>query len=481
MKKNYNSKTIKTIKTVLRCFVMMLMVSCGQDSVKDQINLIDETETELEGTDEVEEPKDTDSEIKGGELFDDIYQKILEYDFSVQEYPIDTTRYAGVVEQEFLKAFYDVLTNWVPLQYWDNQNPCFFKDSLLGRGKNFLSDRGFTESFVKKASYRLIDMDGDGLPELEIETGGWSCILKYDMERRQVTEYFELMLLSEGWKLLGSNRLGVHDTRYPHLERNKYLILDEQGETVQSFYFDIDFSNGTQFMVSAEGEINGQAVVTEEEWEALTEAFFDAMENPITYMTYEEVFGEIADWMGEPVDEEDVRRVYREFLAGERSAENVTISGMTNLKGEMRETEHLIYDVTGDQVPELVIRTKGEYYILTYRNDRLFVLLILPADDYVLLESGEILYRSIWENWDEYYEFDQIQPSGNILIGECFRRKDLNRDGIYDETDEYQCDTSGGAMQAITMEEWLEKTAEYLYVDGNGAMQIIGSLEWPAY
>lgn len=437
-------------------------------------------------TDMVEEGQE-DGGKEGDERSADLCREILKYDFSVQEYPIDTTRFTGDVEKEFLQAFYNVLTNRVPLRYWDSGDPCFFRDILFGSGKNSFSDSGFAESFVKKASYRLIDMDGDGLPELAIGIGEWSCILKYDTGQQRVTEYFELMLLIEGWKLIGSNRLGVHDTRYPHLERYKFLVLDEQGETAQSFSFNINSTNGMQFMISAEGEINGEAVVTKEEWEELTEAFFNVMETTVECMTYAEIFGEEADWSEEPEDGKEIKRVYQEFIAGERSAENIAmdmIPGMEDLKGEITGVEYLIYDVTGDQEPELLIRTKAEYYILTYRDGRLFLLLTLPTDNYVLLESGEVLYRSIWEDYDEYYEFDQIQPSGNILIENCFRRRDLNRDGIYDEADEYQCDGPRLSMQIITMKEWLERISEYLYVDEDGIMQVVGSIEdieWITY
>lgn len=66
-----------------------------------------------------------------------------------------------------------------------------------------------------------------------------------------------------------------------------------------------------------------------------------------------------------------------------------------DLKGEIGEEKYLIDDMTGDHVPELVIRADGRYDILTYRSGRLFVLWILSSDDYVLLEGGQVLYRSI--------------------------------------------------------------------------------------
>lgn len=77
-----------------------------------------------------------------------------------------------------------------------------------------------------------------------------------------------------------------------------------------------------------------------------------------------------------------------------------------------------------------------------------------------------------------------MQPSGTLYAGERFLRTDMNGDGIYDEKDQYEYDNSdpfyraggGDTMQTVTMEEWLEKIAEYLYVDENGRMQTIREL-----
>ena len=83
MKKNNNSKTIKTMAG---CFAVMLLVSCGHAIEDNQTSPMDKTETEQEGTGEVEkEPEDTGSNMEGEERsLGDLYQQILEYDFSVQ-------------------------------------------------------------------------------------------------------------------------------------------------------------------------------------------------------------------------------------------------------------------------------------------------------------------------------------------------------------------------------------------------------------
>lgn len=124
MSKNNNCKTIKAMAG---CFAVMLLVSCGHAIEDNQTSPMDKTETEQEETGEVEkEPEDTGSNMEGEERsLGDLYQQILEYDFSVQEYPIDTTLYTDEVEKEYLKAFYDVLVNRTSLEYWGDGKPFF--------------------------------------------------------------------------------------------------------------------------------------------------------------------------------------------------------------------------------------------------------------------------------------------------------------------------------------------------------------------
>lgn len=155
MKKNNNSKTMAG------CFAVMLLVSCGHAIEDNQTSPMDKTETEQEGTGEAEkEPEDTGSNMEGEERsLGNLYQQILEYDFSVQEYPIDMTLYTDEVEKEYLTAFYDVLVNRNSLEYWGDGEPFFFRD-YMGRLFSYLSDKGFAEVFVPGTPYRIIDMDG---------------------------------------------------------------------------------------------------------------------------------------------------------------------------------------------------------------------------------------------------------------------------------------------------------------------------------
>ena len=62
----------------------------------------------------------------------------------------------------------------------------------------------------------------------------------------------------------------------------------------------------------------------------------------------------------------------------------------------------------------------------------------------------------------------------------------MNGDGVYDETDQYECEDTRyhddpPMMRIVTMEEWLEEIAGYLYVDEDGTVKAVESLEWKAY
>ena len=102
---------------------------------------------------------------------------------------------------------------------YEAEGAFYFRDWF--RGVAYESDVELIES-LQKAKYRFIDMDGDGLPELAVQWAWDLCILRYDIDEKRVKGYFGP---AEGWGLLSSDRLGIHYTGSPHLERNEYRFL----------------------------------------------------------------------------------------------------------------------------------------------------------------------------------------------------------------------------------------------------------------
>lgn len=336
-------------------------------------------------------------------------EAIQDFDLSVQEYPIDTALYTAEVEQEFKNAFWEAISNQVPMVY-RSDGAVYFRDrDWLGVvGKR---DEEFYEE-LREAEYRFADIDGDGLPELAVQWEQELCILSYNMYEKK-----------------------VHLISHKEVSRNSA-------------------------------------------WEG--------------FVSFAEAFGDMPD--KQPVsaaDVEEAQKAYEEFLAGGRIAVNVTITDIVEPAGGS--AKYLVYDVSGDGVPELHIQTGKRYYILAYRHGRLFVWLMEVdwTDEgrrWDVLESGEVVRWTIQDDW-EFYAYWEIQPSANIVSNLSFQWEDVNGNGVHDEADIYKFDEWASLewdgrpkdTPAVTMEDWLELTADYLEKDESGRVQPRGMLAWSVY
>lgn len=108
-------------------------------------------------------------------------EAIQDFDFFVQEYPIDMALYTAEVEQEFKNAFWEAIFNQVPMVY-RSDGAVYFRDWLGVVGK---SDEEFFAE-LREAEYRFADIDGDGLPELAVQWEQEFCILSYNMYEKKV-------------------------------------------------------------------------------------------------------------------------------------------------------------------------------------------------------------------------------------------------------------------------------------------------------
>lgn len=404
-------------------------------------------------------------------------EAIKEFDFSSKEYPIDWDIYTPQMEQEYKEAFYMTITNQVPLEYGEEQ-AVYLRDYL--RGVEDFDDIEFIEQFVKNGKFCFIDCDGDGLPELVMDIGiNGFCILKYLPEEQKVESYH---WLNEYEVLLGSNQIGYCNPTSANNTRYGYKILDESGEVENQIYFTVYYGEDRKqyevFTFGSENIEKMSAYLNQEQWDEVTKDFFAALDCPVTMVSFEEAFGE--DFIGKealPENPDEAVRMYDEFLAGERVVENSNGRTIADIDdGSMR---YMIYDINGDHVPELHIQTAGDYYMLAYRNNVLFILLHEQMEEalkyYDIRQNGEIVYIYTTENKENYY-FCRFEFSGKSYKTARFYRNDRNGNSVWDEDDEYECNGD-----ICTLEEWLDRAGGYLCIDENGEVQILNLIEWKDY
>ncbi|MBD5498473.1 MAG: hypothetical protein HDR11_12040 [Lachnospiraceae bacterium] len=444
--------------TLALAAVLFLLAACGSSSTENEAG---EWQTKQQSEESL-----------------DVYAVIQDFDFSVQEYPIDTALYTAEVDKEFKNAFWEAISNQVPMEY-EAEGAVYFRDWF--RGVAYESDVELIES-LQKAKYRFIDMDGDGLPELAMQWAWDLCILRYDIDEKRVKGYFGP---AEGWVLLGSDRLGIHNTGSPHLERNEYRFLGGRDGIRQVFDFERDTMYETLCTVTASGEINVGAAVSEEEWEELAADFFYAMEHPVAFVSFEEAFGGVPDRkMVSAEDVEEAYRAYEEFLAGERSVGSEDIYDLITPTGEPDKrynASYCIWDVDGDGVPELHILSGREYTIYSYEDGEMvwFQAFFSRPWEYVLLESGAFLnldYQGYEDGEICYYYYFELDENGNEVNALRFEWKDTNRNNVCDEEDAFRF-----ADSPCTPEEWLAKTDKYLYVTEEGGVEVKNPVAWTAY
>ncbi|MBD5512371.1 MAG: hypothetical protein HDR08_14160 [Lachnospiraceae bacterium] len=373
--------------TLALAAVLFLLAACGSSSTENEAG---EWQTKQQSSESV-----------------DVHEVIQDFDFSVQEYPIDTALYTAEVDREFKSAFYAAISNQTPMVY-RSDGAVYFRGLL---GDMWERDEEFFEE-LREAEYRFADMDGDGLPELAMQWEQELCILSYDRHEKKV-----------------------------------HLIIDKE-------------------------------ISRNPAWEG--------------FISFAEAFGDVPDEQpASAADVEEAQKAYEEFLAGGRIAVNVTITDI--VESADGSAKYLVYDVSGDGVPELHIQTGKKYYILTYRHERLFVWLMEVdwtdvGGRWDVLESGEVVRWTILDDW-EFYSYWEIQPSAKIISNLSIEWEDVNGDSVHDETDIYKFDEwaslewngSPEDTPAVTMEEWQELTADYLETDESGRRQPQGMLAWSVY
>ena len=124
----------------------------------------------------------------------------VDIDFTIRESPVDTARYDAQTDRVYKEAFLKAITGQAPIRYRYREGTVTYRE-LLPDGEG-MGEEAFLKA-VRQSEFFYQDYDGDGLPELIIDTEG-PCVLKYHPKEDQVELYQQK---EQGWYLLGAGQM----------------------------------------------------------------------------------------------------------------------------------------------------------------------------------------------------------------------------------------------------------------------------------
>lgn len=267
---------------------MLLLSACGNPVNKQNV------EEENIGINSMEESNTAENEkasVMPAEDKEEMYicDIIRAMDFTAKEPQMDITPEEN---QLYLEGYLKVLKNEIPTI--GEEEVKYYKD-LWKAGIEF-------EQLVKEKDtreypylYYYDDLDGDGKPEFAVDQ---SCmyLFKYEKEQgkcrilyRTESCYFKA--------IIGAGQIWRHDGLHANTERDDFIGLGENG----SFQYILRLDKGTNpnhpyYEVGVGDEPTYYADVSEEEWNEITQPFFEMVENnAVLRKTLEEVFGDLLD------------------------------------------------------------------------------------------------------------------------------------------------------------------------------------------
>lgn len=150
-------------------------------------------------------------------------RQVESVDFTVQDSPVDMERYDEQTDRVYKEVFWKAVTNQIPVYGRNGEEPVFYRELLGETGK--LPEDQFLRA-VRESDYFYLDFDGDGLPELTIDTEG-PCVLKYYPEEERVVLYARK---EEGWYLLGKGQMYAEFTKSDEEARTNLYCYEAEGE-----------------------------------------------------------------------------------------------------------------------------------------------------------------------------------------------------------------------------------------------------------
>lgn len=220
-----------------------------------------------------------------------VCERVRAIDFTIKEYPIDKEIYSEELDREYKRAFSQVLRNQIPIQYEYGEEAYFIE--IWPESK-----RDYYEDIKEDLLFYYLDFDGDGLPELVVKSPGdvsfgGPRILKYNADNSKVYNFGEhwrfpkLELLCSG-KLYCEDGTGAGGIRY------EYQEIDSLGKIVIDVrlyhWYDLE-KDSSKYEISIGGF--ERVEVDKESWDSVTKDFFEAKDNAVKGITYDELFSDM--------------------------------------------------------------------------------------------------------------------------------------------------------------------------------------------
>lgn len=261
----------------------------------------DDVENEPEYVESESEAVAEERELTQEEIVEEIISELVckrlrEVDFTIKEYPIDTEVYTEEMDREYKEVFLQVLLNQIPVQYEDGEETYFEDIDPVEEKLNTDNITMIKEFFV----YCYLDFDGDGLPELIVDPCGVYVrfggprIFKYDRDSKKVYvdgyRFMRYRPLCAG-KFYYENKGLASSINYGYQE------IDSQGNIIEEVMFQLAhpaYGHPERYFINSLGEFKYVNVeLDKESWDDIFHDFFEAMDNAVTEVTFDELFSDI--------------------------------------------------------------------------------------------------------------------------------------------------------------------------------------------
>lgn len=209
--------------------------------------------------------------------------QVADLGLTIRESPVDTDRYDVRTDRIYKDAFLKAITGQTSIRHRDKEGMVSYRE-LLPDGEGMGAEE-FLRA-VRKSDYFYQDFDGDGLPELIVDTEG-PCVLKYYPEEDQVELYHQK---EPGWRLLGAGQMYA-DLSEPVDGSYMYLYHYESvggGAGCQAFYY---WSRARICRVTIDGQEYEYPVTDEETASQLKQAYIRMIKDAPCPMSFAALFG----------------------------------------------------------------------------------------------------------------------------------------------------------------------------------------------